>query len=94
MTDPGKTHFVGDDCQPPHPPLRERPGDQLLKEPHTPAEWQEALDAASFFLALDSARQYGLVQGGPVVDTARCLQLLEHGRVQGFKPRELAEILA
>src|SRR5919109_1085224 len=39
----------------------------LMTEPQNPKEWQEAIDAAEFYLALDSARQYGLLTGGPTV---------------------------
>jgi hypothetical protein len=37
-------------------------------------------------LLLDSARQYGLVTGGPEVDVARCLELLDRGRQLGHVP--------
>ena len=37
-------------------------------------------------LALDSARQYGLVTGGPVIDVDRCWELLARGRAKGFVP--------
>jgi hypothetical protein len=39
--------------------------------PTTPAEWQNAFDAASALLALHSARAYGLVTGGPAVYVER-----------------------
>lgn len=31
-------------------------------DPQTPAEWQEAVNAASFCLAIDSCFQYGLLE--------------------------------
>lgn len=69
-------------------------------DPTTPKEWQEAVDAAHFFIALDSARQYGLVKGGPNADLERCEEILQRGREQGITPqsdaldRGVAELLA
>jgi hypothetical protein len=57
------------------------------RDPQTPAEWREAVDAAEFHLLLDSARKYGLVTGGPVIDVARCEEILRRGAAQGYRPR-------
>lgn len=57
-----------------------------MRDPQTPAEWQEAIDVAKFFLALDDARLYGLVRGGPEVDADRCVELLERGAAMGITP--------
>jgi hypothetical protein len=57
-----------------------------LALPSTAAEWQEAVDLAEFLLTLDSARQYGLVTGGPTVNVDRCAQLLEEGAARGITP--------
>ena len=60
----------------------------------------EAVDAAHFLQMLDSARQYGLVKGGPNADLERCQEILERGRAQGITPqsdaldRGVAELLA
>jgi hypothetical protein len=54
--------------------------------PLTPEEWQDAVDAAAGLLALESARDYGLVTGGPSADIARCQELLERGAARGIKP--------
>lgn len=35
-----------------------------MSDPQTPDEWQEAADAADFLLFIDSAQQYGLIEGG------------------------------
>ena len=43
-----------------------------MKTPKKPGEWQEAMDAAHGALALEAARYYGLVTGGPVVNAERC----------------------
>ena len=55
-------------------------------DPQTPVEWQQVVDACQGLLALDSARQYGLVTGGPVIDVDRCWELLARGRAKGFVP--------
>lgn len=54
--------------------------------PQTRAEWQSAVDAAEACLTLDSARQYGLVEGGPVIDVRRCRRVLREGRQRGIRP--------
>jgi len=56
------------------------------REPRTREEWQEAADAAEGALALDSARKYGLVTGGPVVDVERCTALIDAARAGGITP--------
>jgi len=55
-------------------------------EPSTPSEWQGAVDAASALLCLESARQYGLVEGGPLVNGDRCREILAQGAARGFTP--------
>ena len=54
------------------------------RDPQTREEWQAAVDAAHACLCLDSARQYGLVKGGPAVDARRCEEILERGREMGI----------
>lgn len=63
------------------------------RNPKTPAEWREAVDAAQFLLLLDSAKQFGLVVGGPDVDQARALQLLKRGARRGIVPAPTDELL-
>jgi hypothetical protein len=46
------------------------------------------VDMAEACLALDSARLYGLVTGGPKVNVDRCEELLERGRARGTRPRK------
>jgi hypothetical protein len=50
------------------------------------AEWQDVVDAAAVCLALDSARLYGLVVGGPGVDVERCEEILAAGKARGVLP--------
>jgi hypothetical protein len=59
-----------------------------MTNPSTPGEWQEAVDAAHGALCLDAARLYGLVRGGPEVNVPRCEEILENGRMIGFRPNE------
>lgn len=61
--------------------------------PRTPAEWQEAVNAAQFGLLLDSAFQYGLLEredGGTDsgVNVERCHRILAAGKKKGFEPEE------
>lgn len=56
------------------------------RNPETPAEWQEVVDLAEGALALDSARSYGLVRGGPDVNVDRCVALLREGARRGYNP--------
>ncbi len=60
-----------------------------MKEPRTHAEWQEAVDAAQGCLALESARGYGLVEGGPVVSVARAEAIVAGGGRAGFTRRTM-----
>ncbi len=64
-----------------------------MSEPSTPAEWQDAVDAAQLLLLIDSARQYGLIDGGPAVDVERCVQVLEVGKARGYRPAPDAKII-
>ncbi len=57
-----------------------------MRLPKTDAEWQEAVDGAEACLALDSARQYGLITGGPKINAARCDKILAMGRARGVRP--------
>lgn len=54
--------------------------------PATPDEWQMAVDLARGALALDSARGYGLVTGGPKVNVGRCEEILNMGMARGVMP--------
>ena len=55
-------------------------------DPQTAAEWQDAVDGAAGFRAIEDARMYGLIQGGPKVDIARCDEILERGAARGITP--------
>ena len=57
-----------------------------MQDPKTPGEWQDAVDMAEGFSLLDSARQYGLVTGGPEIDVDRCEAILQEGRRRGVRP--------
>jgi len=60
---------------------------QTPRWPKTTAEWQEAVDAAHGCLALDAARQYGLVTGGPAVNVDRAVELLRQAKLRKIFPR-------
>lgn len=64
----------------------------LPVEPETAEEWQEAVDVAELYLLLDSARQYGLIEGGPPIDIKRCEELLRRGRQKGFQSQPAGEL--
>jgi hypothetical protein len=57
--------------------------------PRSPKEWQEAADSSNFLLLLDSARQFGLIEGGPQLDVDRCVWILEQAKSRGITPREI-----
>jgi len=54
--------------------------------PRTPREWRDAAACADVLLAVDAARQYGLVEGGPAIDRDRCLRLLARAKAHGIVP--------
>lgn len=54
--------------------------------PKTPAEWKRVTALAEACLLLDSARQYGLVTGGPQVNVDRCVEILDRGKALGYVP--------
>lgn len=59
----------------------------MTNDPTTPAEWQNAVDVAHVYLMIDSAKQYGLVDGGPAINVDRCEELITRGREHGIVPR-------
>ena len=60
----------------------------MVRDPETPEEWQYAVTAAHVLVMIDSAKKYGLVRGGPVINVDRCEWLLMEGRALGYEPRE------
>ncbi len=62
-------------------------------DPSTPAEWQEAANGASFFLLVDSAKQYGLLTGGPQINAERCDDILRRAKAIGIQPLPFDELL-
>lgn len=55
-------------------------------EPRTREEWQHVADIAGGALVLRDARRYGLVVGGPIVNAARCEEILKRAAEIGVKP--------
>lgn len=64
-----------------------------VTDPISDQEWQEAVDAAQFYLLLDSCRQYGLITGGPAVSAERCEQILKFGKTRGFRPAPTEDLV-
>ena len=54
--------------------------------PETPEQWQLAVNLAEACLLFESARQYGLITGGPIVDVPRCGEILDEGQRRGITP--------
>lgn len=63
-----------------------------MQEPRTKAEWKEAADMANVALLIDSARQYGLITGGPAVDVRRCEEILEKAKRRGITPTAIEDL--
>lgn len=63
------------------------------EDPKTPEEWQDAANGASYWLAVDAARKYGLLTGGPDVDVARCEEILARAALWGITPAPLEELV-
>lgn len=60
-------------------------------DPTTPEEWQVAVNIAAFWLLVDSAEKYGLVEvGDEVIDVERCEEILRRGAELGVLPVEWA----
>jgi hypothetical protein len=57
------------------------------KEPKTEEEWQGAVDLADMHLKILDAKMYGIVEGGPEIDQARCLEVLARGRQRKTFPK-------
>lgn len=65
------------------------------REPASPEEWQDAVDAANALLVFTRAAKYGFITGGPNIRVERCEDLLRRGRALGYHPdREAVAILA
>jgi hypothetical protein len=58
------------------------------RDPETPEEWQDAVDAADFCLALDAAIQFGLVRyDGGAINVQRAVDILARGKARGYLPK-------
>lgn len=65
-----------------------------MLEPKTREQWQEAVNLADMWQTLGCAREYGLIQGGPMINEMRCEQLIERGAKQGVHPNWSTEQMA
>lgn len=57
-----------------------------MRDPSTPEEWQEAVDAAELMLAMESAAMYGLIETDIQIDRERCEHILQVGLDLGYQP--------
>jgi hypothetical protein len=58
----------------------------VIRDPITPEEWQEAVDMAEFLLLLESAKMYGLISFESKISPKRCCQIIERGAAKGYTP--------
>jgi hypothetical protein len=58
----------------------------MRRDPKTPEEWQEAVDAAAGARAIADCAMYGLITGGPKINVRRCDDILARGRKRGIAP--------
>jgi hypothetical protein len=56
------------------------------------AEWQAAVDAAHFYLLIDSGVQYGLLETDHEINADRCEQLIIAGEKRGIVPNDVLNI--
>jgi hypothetical protein len=61
--------------------------------PRTRRQWQVAVDTADACLAIDAARLYGLITGGPKIDVDRCAMILDLGKQKGIVPTKSIEFM-
>lgn len=57
-----------------------------MSDPKTPEQWQQAVDLAAAARVLADCKMYGLIEGGPVIDVARCDEILDVGARLGVRP--------
>lgn len=57
------------------------------RNPTTPDEWQLVADFSAFCLAVENARLYGLIEGGPEINVDRCRDLLLMAQDRGIESR-------
>lgn len=65
-----------------------------MRNPKTPAEWQEAVDLASGWRIIADAEMYGLLTGVPKINLTRCDRILALGKKAGVRPSKPAAALA
>ena len=49
---------------------------------------QELVNISNFLLKVDSAKQYGLLEGGPVINPDKCIHYIEWGKRLNIFPDE------
>lgn len=61
--------------------------------PETDQEWHDAVAAAVWCLAVDSAVQYGLVTTDMAISVERCEELLDAARARGVRIPAVEEVI-
>jgi hypothetical protein len=64
-----------------------------VRDPETPEEWQQAVDAAAGARVIADCMMYGLLDG-PAINVARCDDILARGLTQGIRASRPAAELA
>lgn len=64
----------------------------VARDPQTPQEWQDAIDAAALMIAIHDCYIYGLLTG-PKINLERCELLIRRARERGLRPRPPLETL-
>lgn len=59
------------------------------RDPRSAEEWQAAANAAHFMLAVDGARQFGFITGGPEANVERCLWVLREAAERNIFPEKI-----
>ena len=63
------------------------------RNPRNPMEWQEAVNVAAFLRGIYDCMLYGLLQTDMKINAIRCDEILEQGRLRGFSPLPMGELL-
>jgi len=56
-----------------------------VRNPHTSAQWREAVLGAHALRALYDCSLYGLIEGCPNINVDRCDQLIAQGNLRGLR---------
>ena len=63
-----------------------------VRDPRTPEEWQDAVNAARYFLIIADCTSYGILHYRGEVNLGRCNDILQRGAARGILPASLEEL--